>query len=225
MIHTWLVLVALGLAQDPKTPPRTVEDRLKELEEKLGALEQRQQALVAENGTLEKRIAEGKALRDNAARLAAAGWVKRYRAAAGFSERQAAELEELWFGWSREDFEKRPDGARIKAREALLREKLSPEQASLVARKLREEQEQSARVSVAALVQMARMSADSAPALEKWVVDHLSLEEGILIGNPNVWGRVVSTVETGLPELGKTLPQEELGRLRESLSRWKPERK
>ena len=97
------LLLALAL-QDPP-PAKTAEDRLKELEARLAKLEQRSKALADENAQLEKKLADAKAAREAYVRQTASAWVKRYAAAAEFTEKQSAELEELWQGWLRNDLE------------------------------------------------------------------------------------------------------------------------
>ncbi|HLH28124.1 MAG TPA: hypothetical protein VKW77_04365, partial [Acidimicrobiales bacterium] len=69
------MLLACALLQDPKAGPRTVEDRLKELDEKLSALEKKQRQLSDDNLAMEKKIADGKAARENALHQAAKFWV------------------------------------------------------------------------------------------------------------------------------------------------------
>src|SRR5258706_8857631 len=104
---TILLATAISFAalQD-KPPARTVEERLKELEDKLTGLEKRNKALKEENQALEKRITDAKAAKETFARQMAGGWVKRYATAVQLTEKQSAELEELWLGWSRADLEK-----------------------------------------------------------------------------------------------------------------------
>src|SRR5437763_16365053 len=116
MLHA-LALAALLLAQDPKAQSKTVEDRLKELDEKISALEKKHKDLGDENAVLEKKIADGKAAREKFLRQSASAWVKRYGPSIELNEKQSAEFEELWYGWSKEDLEKPYDAARWKTRE------------------------------------------------------------------------------------------------------------
>jgi len=222
-----MLLSLLAVAAQDAAPPRTVEDRLKELEEKLNALEKKQQTLASENAALEKRLADSKAARETHARRVAAGWVKRYARDLELAEKQSAEVEELWFGWTREDFEKPPDAAKWGAREEALRGKLTPEQAGRLARKVREEQQQYARSSVSSILQMAKVAPERAEPFEKAVLGKLSFAEDILLpqAHPqesNAWVRVVSAVEKNMAEVSAPLNEEEQARLRDYLAKWKP---
>lgn len=186
---------------------RSAEERLRELELKLSALEQRQKALEDEKARLEKQ--------------AASAWVKRYASTAAFSETQAVEIEALWFGWLREGV----DAPSWPAREAALRAKLTPEQASKVARAVREEQEKGLRRSIAAFTQAAKLAPERVPAFEKLVLAKLPLAEGVLLpqAHPEAqipWLRIHGAVEASLPEA--TLEAAERAALAEALARWKP---
>ena len=230
------MLLALAL-QDP-APAKTVEDRLKELEARLSTLEKRSKAVADENAQLEKRLEDAKAARENHVRLTASAWVKRYAAAAEFTEKQSAELEELWQGWVRKDQEGQPaywDPAAAaktaettwKPREEAIRAKLSAEQAAKVAGKVREEQEQTARMSIGSFVRGAKISAERAPALEKSVLARLKFPDGAILLQARPaervdWFKVLAAVEEGLPDLEGTLSAEELAALRATLGRWKP---
>lgn len=182
---------------------RTAEERLRELELKLSALEQRQKALEDEKVRLEKQTASA--------------WVKRYTSTAAFSETQAVELEALWIGWLREGV----DAQGWPAREAALRAKLTPEQASKIARAVREEQEKRLRMSIAVFTQAAKLAPERAPAFEKLVLARLPLAEGPLLPPaPLPWSRIHGAVEASLPEA--TLEAPERAALVEALARWKP---
>ena len=78
-----LLLSALLMAQDPKAPTRTVEDRLKELDAMLTALEAKEKALRDENAKLDRQLSDAKAMREKIAREAGAAWVKQFAKPAG----------------------------------------------------------------------------------------------------------------------------------------------
>jgi hypothetical protein len=222
-----LMLAAL-LIQDPKSAAKTVEDRLKELDEKLSSLEKKQKSLADENTVLEKRLSDGKEAREKALRQTAAAWVKRY-AAVGLSEKQSVDLEELWIAWMKEDQEKPSDLARWKAREDLLRGRLTPEQIPLFGRKVREELEANAKRSVSMVGQLAKLSPDTAAALATAAQGRLVFEEGILLvqAHPeksNVWSQVLVAVESSLPGLSPSLTAEEQKSLGDLLGNWKTRR-
>ncbi|MBI3858083.1 MAG: hypothetical protein HY293_20575 [Planctomycetes bacterium] len=222
-----VLLLAAALLQDPPPPAKTVEERLKELADKIEALDKKAAALTEENQKLQQKLEEGRAMREKFARQAAASWVKRNAAAVEFTEKQSAELEELWFGWSKEDLEKPYDAARWKTREETLRGRLTADQAPRLAKKVREDQEQTAKMSIASFSQGAKLPPDKAVVLEKAVLPKLSYEEGVLIpqAHPdklNVWSQVIGAVESSLPDLTSSLTEDELAGLRKVLAQWKP---
>jgi len=222
-----ILMLAFALVQDPQPAPRTVEDRLKELEGKLAALEARRGALANENAAIEKKVAEGKAARENFLRQSAASWVWRYAQPIELSERQASILEELWYGWIKEDQEKPADAGRWKGREDALREKLTAEQIPRLARKVREEQEQSSKMSLGMMAQAAKLNPEKTAALEKAVLGRLPSEEGILLAQAHPekgasWTTVIAAVESSLPGLSGTLTEEDQAALRTVVGRWKP---
>lgn len=223
-----MIAAALMLASPQETPPRkTVEERLKELEEKLGGLEKRHQTLADENQALEKRIADGKAARENYAKQTASGWVKRYAKTVELTEKQSAELEELWLGWVKKDFEKPPDAAGWKSREAAIQGKLAPEQVPKLARAVRDEQEKYAKLSISSFVQAAKIAPERAAGFEKTVVARLTFSDEALIPQAHPekqvgWWAVYGGVEQALPDLAPVLTEEEQARLRDTLAKWKP---
>src|ERR1051326_4624244 len=121
MIFAILALACTAVSPQDKVPPKTLEERLKELEERLGALEKRHKVLADENQTLEKRLSDAKAAKENFAKQSASGWVRQYARPVDFTEKQSAELEELWLGWVRSDFDKPADGAAWKSREEAIK--------------------------------------------------------------------------------------------------------
>lgn len=227
MMHAMLALAWLVLVPQDKTPAKTLEERLKELEERLGSLEKRHQSLDEENRTLEKRLGDAKAARETFVRQSASAWVKRFAQPAEFTEKQSAEVEELWIGWTRSDLDRPTDAAGWKAREETLKGKLSPEQVSKLQRAVRDEQEKGVKGTVAGLVQMTKISADHAPALEKAVMANVTIPEGAILlqAHPEKqlpWSAAYSAAEKALLELSSTLSEEELGRLRDFFARFKP---
>jgi hypothetical protein len=222
-----LLTAALLLAQDPK-PAKTVEERLKELEEKLAALEKKHKALRDENAAMEISIVEAKAWKESFARQTATAWVKQYAAAVQFSEKQSSELETLWYDWTKEDQEKGITPGRWTSREQVLRSKLSPEQAELLARKVRADREQNVRATVAGFARSARLTQDKIGALQNAVMSKLKIDEGPLILQAHgqemsdTWGRMYSALEGGLSDVSSTLTEDELRALRKILEQWKP---
>jgi hypothetical protein len=117
MLPMFLAMACSFSVLQDKPPAKTVEERLKELEVKLTTLENRNRSLEEENQALEKRISDGKAAREAFVKQSAAGWVHRYAKPVELTEKQSAELEELWIGGTRADLDRPPDGAGWKSRE------------------------------------------------------------------------------------------------------------
>jgi len=224
MIATLLATMLAALPQE-----KTVEGRLKELEEKLGSLEKRHTALREENVALEKRAADAQAVRETYAKQAAAGWVKRYAKPVELTDAQSAELEALWLGWTKQDFEKAADLAGWKAREEALKGKLAADQVPKLARAVRDEQEKYAKMSIASFVQSSKIAPERAPAFEKAVLAKLTFKEGALLtqAHPEAqvgWFIVHAAVDQALPDLAPVLSEEEQVRLRETILKWSPRR-
>jgi len=223
-----LLIAAMMLAQDPKPAAKTVEDRLKELDEKIAALEKKHKTLADENAVMEKRIADGKAMREQIARQQGAAWIKRYAAAIELSEKQSSEIEQAWYAWSKEDLEKPYDAARWTAREDALKAKLTADQIPKLARKVREDQELTLKSYVAMFFRSAKLSTEKAAAAEQLIMGKITVEEGMLLPqahpqkSANSWGQVLVAAESSLPELTSTLSEEELQALRKVLEQWKP---
>lgn len=224
-----LALTAVLLAQAPPPAAKTVEDRLKELDVKIAALEKKQRDLAEENGALEKQIADGRAAREKFLRQTASAWVRRYAEPAGLSANQASELEEVWYGWSKMDLEKPADGAAWKAREEVLKGRLSADQAVRLARRVREELEQSAKRTLGFLTQSAKLGAGTSAALESAVMARVSIPEGQLLPQAHPegsvsWVRLVAAAEECLPDLSPAPTEQEQAALRKILEQWKPRR-
>jgi hypothetical protein len=223
---TTLALLLL-LAQDPKPAAKTVEDRLKELADKIEVLDKKAATLTAENEKLQQQAREIKARRELLARQPGQAWVKRYAPAVEFTEKQSAEIEEMMYGWTKQDFEKPCDVAGWKAREELLRGKLTPEQAPKLARKVQEEQLNGVTMMVKGMVRMARLPSSAEGSFEKVVRSKMTIEEGMLLPSAHpekcpTWFQIADIVAANLPELSKGLSESEVDSLRKSLQDWKP---
>ncbi len=229
MIPLILAAALAWSAPQDKPPAKTVEERLKELEDKLSAIEKRNKALEEENQSLEKRIADGKAARENYVRQVAGGWVKRYAKPVELTEKQSSEIEELWLGWTRADLEKPADAAGWKSREEAIKGKLTGEQVPRLARAVRDELEKMAKMSLMGFVQTAKISPEHAAAFEKTVLGKVGFTEDTLLlqAHPEKqigWLKISGTVEECLPDLASVLSEDEQSRLRDTLAKWKPKR-
>lgn len=225
-----LLLALLVAVQDPKPAPKTVEDRLKELGDRLAALEKKGKGLSEENAALEKQIADTMAVRETLARHSGALWVARYSAAVEFTETQSRELEELWYVWNKEDMEKAADSARWKAREESLRTKLTVEQAPRLARKVREEQEEGAKRLTGYLFRTTKLGAEKAAALEAGALRRLKFADGILLvqAHPQETagtGQIISAIEDSMIDPSLNLTEDERAALQKVLATWKPKQK
>lgn len=226
-----LALWALFLAQDPKPAPPTVEDRLKELGDRLSALEKKGKLLADENAALDKQISDAKVARENVARATGTLWVSRYAKAVQFTEAQSAGLEELWTGWTKEDMEKPGDLGRWKTREETLRSKLTSDQIPRFTKKVRDEREENAKRWIGMFSRSAKLSADKSAALEAAALQRLSFREDLMLlqAHPeetgNDWVLTLAAVEACLPELSPTLTEEERAALAKFVGQWKPKQK
>lgn len=230
MLQALLLAVVLA-AQDPKPVAKTVEERLKELDDKLAALEKKHRTLAEDNAAMEKKLADVKTMRENYARQSASGWVQRYAKPVEFSGKQSAELEELWFGWTKEDMEKPGDPGRWKTREDLLRGKLTTEQIPRLAGRVREEQLDNAKRSISMFSRAAKLDTEKSAALEKAALAKLTIEEGPLLTqahpqkSADQWGQTLAAVEASLSGMASTVTEEELKALRKTLDQWKPKQR
>lgn len=221
-----MLVLACALLQDPKPGPRTVEDRLKELDEKLSALEKRQRELSDDNAAMEKKIADGKAARENALRQAAKFWVQHFAKPLELNDQQAADLEALRYTWYREDRDKPAETAQWKAREKTLREKVSVEQAARLARTVREGLEEGNRAWVRMFAQGAKLDPEKSAALEKAALASLPVEEGVLLPEAHSegtgsWSSIPAAVESALPKVSPALTEAEQAAIRNALAPWK----
>jgi hypothetical protein len=223
---TTLALVLL-LAQDPKPAAKTVEDRMKELADRIEVLDKKAAALTAENQKLQLQAQEVQARREMLARQPGPAWVQRYGPTVEFTEKQSAAIEQLWYEWTKQDLEKPGDAAGWKAREEILRGKLTADQTAKLARKVHEEQTQGVTVILKNLTRMAKLPLSADDAIEKVVRPKVTVPEGILLPaahadkNPS-WVQIVEIVEANLAELSKGLSESEADALRKTLSLWKP---
>lgn len=221
------LLLAFLLAQDPKPAAKTVEDRLKELADKLETLDKKAAALADENAKLQQKVDEARTRREGMARQSGTIWVKRYAAAAQFTPKQSTDIEELWFGWTLQDVEKGAAAAPWKEREQTLRGKLTPEQVPLLAGKVREEQELSLKTQLTTLAQFGKVNQEKVAALEKAVRPKLAYDEGILLPQAHPdrcysWTQVLEGVEASLADLSPALTDGEVESLRKIVGQWKP---
>jgi len=225
------LLLALALAQqNPPPQGKTVEDRLKELEEKLASLEKKRQDLGNDNAAMEKKIADLKAAREQMARQMAVSWVQQHAKAVQFTEKQSADLEKLWLGWTKDDFEKRADADAWKAREDAIRKELTPAQIPLLARKVREDQEAGVKRMVSFLTRTAKLDADKTAAFEKAVLGRIEFEEGALLlqAHPekvDQWMKIPDAIDAVLPQFSATLTEGELKILRQVSEQWRPKQR
>jgi hypothetical protein len=223
---TTLALLLL-LAQDPKPAAKTVEDRLKELAERVEALDKKAAALSAENQKLQLQAQEAQARRDLLARQQGSVWIKRYGPILELSEKQSAEIEQLWVDWTKQEFPKPSDAAGWKAREEILRRKLTGEQADTLARKIHEEQSQGVTATLKNMVHLAKLPSSAGAAFEKVIRPKVTVPEGVLLPAAHAekypsWIQIVAVVEANLAELSKDLSESEAESLRKAVTLWKP---
>lgn len=227
-MSTLLLLLATLMVQDPKS--KTVEDRLKELDDRLTVLEKRHRSLSDENAALEKQLADGIARQEAFEKATAAGWAGQYAAKAELTPEQTAALEALRLGWIREDRGKRVEPATWQAREAALRASLTAEQIPRFTRQVREIREMGVRSSVGFLCQIAKLSADKSGALEKAVLARCPFDDGVLLleAHPGKTGsleQVVDAIGSALPEVAPSLTDAEAKSLKGLLEQWKPKQR
>jgi hypothetical protein len=221
MLKALLLVLAL---QDPK--PKTVEDRLTELDAKLSALEKRQSQLLDENATMEKKLADAKAWREKAIVQTADFWVKRYSSTLALTEKQTTEIRALWVAWTREAYEKRIDDATWKARESTLRAALTAEQIPLLEKSVRTEMENGAKTTIESYGKQAQIAPERSEAFVKAVMNRLTIEEAGLIPQAHpgawiTWTRVLAAIEAAGPDLAAILTPEEQERLAKVKAQWK----
>jgi hypothetical protein len=219
----------LVLSQDPKPAAKTVEERLKELADRIESLDKKAAALADENAKLQVKVDEATARRELLARQPGPVWVKRYAPDVEFSEKQSLEIQELWYAWTKQDFEKPCDVAGWKGREDLLRSKLTSEQGSKLALKVREEQESGVTFMIKNLVRVAKLPLHAEDAVEKVVRPRVKLEDGILLpaAHPEKspsWTQLAEIVESNRSELSPALSAGEIDALLKAASAWKPKR-
>src|SRR3954470_14247760 len=106
-----ILVLAWALLQDPKATPATVEDRLKDLDAKLTALEKKRRELADDNSSMEKKITDAQAAKEAMLRRASQAWIKHYGASFEPGEKQIADIDQLWLDWTREDLGKAADAA------------------------------------------------------------------------------------------------------------------
>jgi hypothetical protein len=92
---------------------------------------------------------------------------------------------------------------------------------------VREEQEQSVKISLGVMTQAAKLNPEKTAALEKAVLGSLPSEEGILLAQAHPekvasWTMVIAAVESSLPGLSGALTEADQAALRTAVERWKP---
>lgn len=224
MIQALLFAVLLPLQA------KTVEDRLKELSDRLAVLDKKATELSAENHELQRRIAIQEQARDSSAKATADYWMKRHGNGLSLAEQQASRVQGLWQGWILEDFGKPVDQAKWKAREATLRSALTPDQTALLEKSIRAEQEAQAKAMVVSYSNHAGIEPANGQAFVTAVMSRLSFDGAGLIPHAHSadhsWlTRVHAAVEASVPDLAPRLSEEELFRLRKRLQERNPSRK
>jgi hypothetical protein len=224
-----LMLAAVLSLQDPK-PAKTVEDRIRELSERIAVLDKKATDLTAENHELQRKIAAQNQVRDSIARASSEAWIKRFGITLSLTEPQTARIQELWQTWTREDFAKRADVATWKTREETFRNVLTPEQGTLLEKKVRAEQELQARSIFTLVAKEVGIEPAKVDAFASVVMSHLTIDtKGLLpLANPNAGSppnRIREAIEASLPDLASRLSEEELLRLRKRFQEGTPARK
>jgi hypothetical protein len=212
-----LLFAALLAAQEPK-PAKTVEDRIKELSDRLAVLDKKATDLAAENNELQRKIAVREQTRDSAAKATAASWMKRHAGGLGLDGEKSAAIERLWVAWIREDFSSPSDQAAWKKREEALRKELTPEQAALVERSVGADQRSGLDLTMTSYARHAQIAAEREPLFRKTVWSRLKLAETGLIPQAHAdpgasWTGLITALESSLPDLAGVLTPEELARL------------
>lgn len=228
MIST--LALALLLSQDPKPAAKTVEERLKELVDKVEVLDKKAAALTDENAKLQQKLDETKAQREMLARQPGQLWVKRYGPGVEFTPKQSAEIEELMYTWTKQDFGKPVDAGEWKTREGILRGKLTAEQVPKLTRKVREEQDSGVTYLIKSMVRMAKLPLSAENNFEKVIRPKVTIPDDVLLpaAHPDKtpsWTQIAELVEANLAEVSKDLSESEVDSLRKMLSMWKPKQR
>jgi hypothetical protein len=220
-----LLLAATLLLQDPQPAPKTVEDRLKELETRLATLEKKHRDLSTENAALEKRDADRKETVERITRSLAKNWVDLFAKPAGFTETQSAEIEELWYAWARENLKTSTTPEEWKKREGILRGKLTPDQSPRLTAQVRDGQAKNTAKMVRHITQSFKLPAERTAEWEKGVIATVTFDADMLIPEAHlekgtVFTRALEAVEAGLQSLPLTPEEQEAAR--KGLEQFKP---
>jgi hypothetical protein len=212
-----LLFVALLSAQDPKSA-KTVEERIKELSDRLATLDKKATDLAAENNELQRKIAVRDQARDASAKATASYWMKTHAGGLSLDPEKAAVIEGLWVTWTREDFGKFSDEAAWKKREETLRRELTPEQAALVEKSVRAEIDKAMDLSIGSYAKGAQIAAEREPLFRKTLWSRLKQAEAGLIPQAHAgagvsWSGLLTALESSLPDLKTILTPEEHDRL------------
>ncbi len=224
MIEALIVAAILSL-QDPK-PAKTVEERIKELSDRIAVLDKKATDLTAENNELQRRIAVQEQNRDAVAKATASTWMKKHAGGLSLDAAKASAIEGLWTTWTRADFGKLVDKATWKTREETLRKELTPEQAALVEKSVRAEIDSSMDLLIGAYGRQAQIAAERQDPFRKIVRSRMKPVEAGLIPQAHAaagagWSDFYTALESSLPELAGVLTPEEHARL----SKFVPPRK
>jgi hypothetical protein len=209
---------------------KTVEERIKELSDRIEVLDKKATDLAAENQDLRVKLHQRDTTRQSVARGTADYWMKRHGIGLSLTEEQASRVHALWQGWILEDFEKPVDQARWKVREATLRSALTPEQAALLEKSIRAEQEAQAKAVVVSYSNHAGIEPANGETFVTAVMGRIAFDGTGLIPHAHSadhsWSaRVHAAVEASVSDLAPRLNEEELLRLRKRIRERNPSRK
>jgi hypothetical protein len=212
-----LMLAAVLSLQDPKTA-KTVEERIKELSDRIAVLDKKATDLTAENHQLRQQLTAREQMKESVAKATASSWMSTHAGKLALAPQKAAVIEGLWVTWTKEDFGKFSDEAAWKKREETLRKELTPEQAALVEKSVRAEIDKTMDLSVASYARQAQIAAEREPLFRKTVWSRLKLAEAGLIPQAHAgagvsWSGLLTALESSLPDLKTVLTPEEHDRL------------
>jgi hypothetical protein len=223
MIMLQAFLFAALLAPQETKPAKTVEQRIQELADRIAVLDKKATDLAAENHDLQRKLAVQEQARDSMAKATADAWMKRHTGGLSLDEAKGSVIEGLWVTWTREDFVKPADPAAWKKREEMLRKQLTPEQAALVEKSVRDGIASAMDLSIGSYGKQARIAPEREPVFRKTVWNHLKQEEAGLIPQAHAgagvsWSGLYSALQSSLPELAAVLTPEEHARLSQLLA-------
>ena len=221
------MMEALMLAAVLSLQAKTVEERIKELSDRIAALDKKATDLTAENNELQRQIAVREQARDAAAKATASNWMTRIAGGLGLDKDKSTTIEQLWVTWTREDFSKPSDQAAWKKREDALRKELTPEQAALVEKIVRDDTQATVDLTIGSYAKGAQIAAEREPLFRKTVLSRLKPAEFGIIPQAHAdagasWVGVYTALQSSLPELAGVLTPEEHARLSKLFPSRKP---